>query len=146
MLETTGIAEPAAILDGLGARVPASAAVRASASCPAGVVCVVDAETGGDALDDARGGARAGDRRRSRAAREARRRVGRRRARDATRVLDALAPHAERASFPLDDAGALAMTAWVVEPRKLRAWSTRRAATTTHEHGATTTTAASSSR
>jgi G3E family GTPase len=44
-------------------------------------------------------------------------------------TLDEFAPHAERASFPHDDAGALAMTSWVVEPRKLRAWNTRE-----HDH------------
>jgi cobalamin biosynthesis protein CobW len=38
-------------------------------------------------------------------------------------VLDEVAREAERAAFPNDDAGALAMTAWVVEPRKLRAWT-----------------------
>jgi len=46
-------------------------------------------------------------------------------------ILDALAPHAERAAFPADDAGARAMTAWVTEPRKLRAWTERRRA---HDH------------
>jgi G3E family GTPase len=41
-------------------------------------------------------------------------------------VLDAIAPEAERAAFPSGDAGARAMTAWVTEPRKLRAWVERR--------------------
>jgi len=41
--------------------------------------------------------------------------------------LDALAPEAERAAFPAD-AGA-ALTAWLLEPRKLRAWTSR-----AHEH------------
>jgi G3E family GTPase len=45
-------------------------------------------------------------------------------------VLDEIAPEAERAAFPHDDAGALAMTAWVVEPRKLRAWNMKKA----HDH------------
>ncbi len=44
-------------------------------------------------------------------------------------VLDEIAPAAERAAFPHDDAGALAMTAWVVEPRMLRAWNMRK-----HDH------------
>src|SRR6478609_6912128 len=47
VLETTGIAEPAAILDGL-VRVRADVRDRIA---PAGVVCVVDAETGGAALE-----------------------------------------------------------------------------------------------
>src|SRR5262245_24227805 len=48
-------------------------------------------------------------------------------------ILDAVAPHAERAGFPGDEAGARAMTSWVVEPRKLRAWSER--ARRDHDHG-----------
>src|SRR5678816_1166680 len=47
VLETTGIAEPAAILDGL-VRVPEKVRDRI---IPAGVVCVVDAETGGAAIE-----------------------------------------------------------------------------------------------
>src|SRR5580765_4267660 len=47
ILETTGIAEPAAILDGL-VRVRDSVRERIR---PAGVICVVDADTGGDALE-----------------------------------------------------------------------------------------------
>jgi len=47
VLETTGIAEPAAILDGL-VRVPDAVRDRVH---PAGVVCVVDAESGAAALD-----------------------------------------------------------------------------------------------
>ncbi len=46
MLETTGIAEPAAILDGL-VKVPEEQRERI---VPAGVVCVVDAEGGPDAF------------------------------------------------------------------------------------------------
>src|SRR5690349_24222089 len=48
VLETTGIAEPAAILDGL-VKVPEAVRERIA---PAGVVCVVDAETGGSALGE----------------------------------------------------------------------------------------------
>src|SRR5262245_19404023 len=48
VLETTGIAEPAAILDGL-VRVP-DQGIR-DRILPAGVVCVVDAEAGGAALE-----------------------------------------------------------------------------------------------
>jgi len=121
VLETTGIAEPAAILDGL-VRVPDVVRDRIQ---PAGVICVVDAEAGAAAIearDEARAQAQSCDRvmlakldvatgdavRRSHA------------------ILDAIAPHAERAAFPADDAGARAMTAWVTEPRALRAWTERR--------------------
>jgi G3E family GTPase len=128
VLETTGIAEPAAILDGL-VRVPDAVRDRIQ---PAGVICVVDAEAGAaavEARDEAREQAVTADRvmlakldvadgaavRRTHA------------------VLDAIAPHAERAAFPPGDAGARAMTAWVIEPRPLRAWSEPRRR---HDHAA----------
>jgi cobalamin biosynthesis protein CobW len=50
-------------------------------------------------------------------------------------ILDAIAPHAERAAFPAGDAGARAMTAWVTEPRVLRAWSERRHGHDHDDHG-----------
>lgn len=119
VLETTGIAEPAAILDGMF-RVPDAVRDRI---LPAGVVCVVDAEAGGAALekrDEAREQVMCADRvllaKLDVATPDAVRRCH--------AILDELAPSAERASFPDDDAGARAMTAWVVEPRKLRAWTT----------------------
>jgi G3E family GTPase len=118
VLETTGIAEPAAILDGL-VRVPDAVRERI---LPAGVVCVVDAEAGAAALatrDEARGQAASADRvmlAKLDVASEAA-------VRETHARLDELAPHAERAAFPADDAGARAMTAWVIEPRRLRAWS-----------------------
>jgi G3E family GTPase len=125
VLETTGIAEPAAILDGL-VRVPEAVRDRI---LPAGVVCVVDAEAAGAALErreEAREQAMGADRillsKLDRAAPDAVRACHAR--------LDELAPEAERAGFPGDDAGARAMTAWVVEPRPLRAWTQRR-----HDHG-----------
>jgi G3E family GTPase len=121
VLETTGIAEPAAILDGL-VRVPDAVRDRI---LPAGVICVVDAETGGAAIeqrDEARAQAASADRvllaKLDVATGEA--------VRHTHAVLDAIAPDAERAGFPAGDAGARAMTAWVIEPRKLRAWSERR--------------------
>ncbi len=118
VLETTGIAEPAAILDGL-IRVPEKVRDRI---LPAGVVCVVDAEASGAALtqrDEAREQVMSADR-----VLLAKLDVASIDAVCATHaLLDQLAPHAERASFPSDDAGARAMTSWVVEPRKLRAWS-----------------------
>jgi G3E family GTPase len=120
VLETTGIAEPAAILDGL---VKVSASVR-DRILPAGVVCVVDAESGADALekrDEAREQVASADRvllsKLDVATVDAVTRTHQR--------LDNLGPHAERAAFHTDDAGARAMTAWVVETRKLRAWSAR---------------------
>ncbi len=129
VLETTGIAEPAAILDGL-VRIPDAIRDRI---LPAGVVCVVDAETGAEALetrDEAREQAGSADRillsKLDVASADA---VTRAHAK-----LDLYAPHAERAAFPSDDTGARAMTAWVVEPRKLRAWTARSHGD--HEHDA----------
>src|SRR5262249_41751117 len=90
----------------------------------AGVICVVDAEAGAaahDRRDEAREQAASADRvmlaKLDVASPAA---VARTHA-----VLDAIAPHAERAAFPADDAGARAMTAWVIEPRALRAWTER---------------------
>jgi len=133
VLETTGIAEPAAILDGLF-RVPEAVRDRI---LPAGVVCVVDAEAGGAALetrDEAREQVMCADRvllaKLDVASPTAVRRCH--------AILDELAPSAERASFPDDDAGARAMTSWVVEPRKLRAWTSgtpRGHAHDEHAHG-----------
>lgn len=117
VLETTGIAEPAAILDGL-VRVPDAVRDRV---LPAGVVCVVDAEAGGVAIttrEEAREQAACADRvllaKLDVASADAVRRCH--------ALLDEVAPAAERAGFPSDDAGARAMTAWILEPRKLRAW------------------------
>ncbi|HSR99592.1 MAG TPA: GTP-binding protein [Kofleriaceae bacterium] len=128
VLETTGIAEPAAILDGL-VRVPDAVRDRIQ---PAGVICVVDAESGARAVetrDEAREQAMSADR-----VMLAKLDVASGDAVRATHaVLDAIAPHAERAGFPADDAGARAMTAWVIEPRKLRAWSDRRRAPEAHD-------------
>lgn len=130
VLETTGIAEPAAILDGL-VRVPEAVRERI---LPAGVVCVVDAEAAGAALDrreEAREQATSADRillsKLDRATADA--------VRECHARLDALAPAAERAGFPADDAGVRAMTAWIVEPRPLRAWTQRRHGGEHGEHG-----------
>ncbi len=126
VLETTGIAEPAAILEGL-VRVAESVRDRI---VPAGVVCVVDAESGAAALrsrDEAREQAMAADRvllaKLDVASPEA--------VRTTHAILDELAPAAERAAFPTDEAGARAMTSWVVAQRPVRAWAMRK-----HEHGA----------
>ncbi len=115
VLETTGIAEPAAILDGL---IKVRDSVRDRIQ-PAGVICVVDAESGGSALgkrDEAREQVMSADRillsKLDVASLEMVREVHAR--------LDELAPHAERASFP--EAGGRALTSWVTEVRPLRAW------------------------
>ncbi|MBA3503447.1 MAG: GTP-binding protein [Deltaproteobacteria bacterium] len=130
VLETTGIAEPAAILDGL---VKVTEAIR-ERILPAGVVCVVDAEAGGAALEtreEAREQAMAADRvliaKLDVASPDA--------VRKTHAILDAIAPAAERASFPDDDAGNRAMTAWMIEPRPLRAWTEKRHAHV-HDHQA----------
>jgi G3E family GTPase len=119
VLETTGIAQPAAILDGLG-RVPE--AVRARI-LPAGIVCVVDGEAGAaqlDRRDEAREQVIAADRlllskldlapAAAASALHAR-----------LRTLNA---SAERASFPRDDDGGMAMTAWILETRALHTGGT----------------------
>jgi len=115
VLETTGI------LEGL-VRVPDAVRDRVQ---PAGVICVVDAESGAGAVearDEAREQATSADRvmlaKLDVATGDAVRRTH--------AILDAIAPHAERAGFPAGDAGARAMTTWVTEPRKLRAWTDRR--------------------
>src|SRR5262245_30589012 len=133
VLETTGIAEPAAILDGL-VRVPDSVRERI---VPAGVVCVVDAEAGAHAVttrESAREQAAAADR-----VLITKLDVATPAAVRATHeVLDEIAPHAERASFPADDAGAVAMTTWMLQARKLRAWRAREHAHDddgAHDHG-----------
>jgi G3E family GTPase len=118
VLETTGIAEPAAILEGLF-RVPDAVRDRIQ---PAGVICVVDGEAGAAAVlarEEAREQAMSADR-----VMLAKLDVATGEAVRATHaILDDIAPHAERAAFPAGDAGARAMTAWVIEPRKLRAWT-----------------------
>lgn len=131
VLETTGIAEPAAILDGL-VRVPDAVRERI---VPAGVICVVDAETGATAVrtrDEAREQAASADRvmltKLDVATPDA--------VRNTHATLDEFAPHAERASFPADDAGSLAMTSWITDVRKLRAWTTRKHDDDdAHDHG-----------
>ncbi len=126
VLETTGIAEPAAILEGL-VRVPDAVRERI---VPAGVVCVVDAEAGAAALDtreEARAQAASADR--VLLAKLDVAPAGAVRAAHAR--LDAIAAEAERAAFPAEEA--VAMTAWVVEKRKLRAWHGRE--DHAHDHG-----------
>lgn len=141
VLETTGIAEPAAILESLVAapkydddddaiaakRLREQKAARERIT-PSGVICVVDAESGAAALEEREEAAAqvmAADRvllsKLDVAEADAARRTH--------SQLDALAAHAERASFPEDTAGALALTNWMLEPRALRAWSAH-----SHDH------------
>ena len=122
VLETTGIAEPAAILEGMS-RVPEAQRERV---LPAGVICVVDAETGASALrsrEEALCQAQSADRilisKLDVASPEM--------VRATHAMLDELAPDAERAAFPADRGRD--MTSWIVETRKLRAWHTH-----THDH------------
>lgn len=145
VLETTGIAEPAAILDSLIATDPTAGEIAtkrtaeqaAARECivPAGVVCVVDADTGGEALDvRAEAAAQAGiaDRilisKLDIAAADHVRRTHLR--------LDARAPQAERASFPAGEAGSRALTRWLLERRSIRRLAPGPApATATRDHG-----------
>jgi G3E family GTPase len=143
VLETTGIAEPAAILDSLVATMPRTeigakrAAEQAAAReriTPAGVICVVDAETGASALaerEEAGAQAMAAER-----VLISKLDVAPSEQVVATHArLDELAPHAERAAFPADQA--LAMSVWLLEPRPLRAWrsGTHDHAGDAHHHG-----------
>lgn len=112
VLETTGIAEPAAILGGL-VRLPDVMRQRVA---PAGVICVVDAAHAVTALaarEEAREQVAAADR------------ILLSKLDIATpeqvlachRRLDELNPTAERASFPVDDAGSVALAEWLLTPR-----------------------------
>jgi G3E family GTPase len=129
VLETTGIAEPAAILSTL-ADGPLAAIARDKVS-PAGVVCVVDAEAGVatlEARDEAREQLRVADR-----VMLSKLDVASATAVEAVHAaIASRAPDAERAAFPADDAGALAMTSWMLERRAMRA---RHAHAHAHKHG-----------
>lgn len=142
VLETTGIAEPAAILESLHAQVPRGAdsiaAKRAAEQAaareriqPAGVICVVDAESGAAALDEreeASAQVMAADRvlisKLDVATADA--------VAQTHDKLDRLAAHAERAAFPADRS--VEMTSWLLEPRALRAWSDGHDHAHAHEH------------
>jgi G3E family GTPase len=125
VLETTGIAEPAAILDGL-ARLPAAMRRRVA---PAGVICVVDASHLAplDSRHEAREQLAAADRllltKLDLATPE--------QVAACHRRLDELGPAAERASFPRDDAGSVALAEWLLTPRRPPAEGSGDA----HEHG-----------
>lgn len=112
VLETTGIAEPAAILEGL-ARLPPAMRARVA---PAGVICVVDASHAVTALasrDEAREQVTAADRLLLSKL-------------DIATPAEVTATHsrlselnraAERASFPRDDAGSVALAEWLLSVR-----------------------------
>jgi G3E family GTPase len=131
VLETTGIAEPAAILDTLASG-PLAAPARDKVE-PVGVVCVVDGEAGAATIarrDEAREQLAVADRVLLSKLDVA----GAEQVRAVHAAIAEHAPHAERAAFPADDAGALAMTAWILERRAVRAGRAvrpRRA----HDHG-----------
>ncbi|HEY1551746.1 MAG TPA: GTP-binding protein [Kofleriaceae bacterium] len=144
VLETTGIAEPAMILESLvapqapnedveiGAKRAREQAAARDAIAPAGVICVVDAESAASALgerEEAAAQAMAADRvlisKLDVATPDA--------ARATHAALDRLAPHAERAAFPDDQS--LAMSTWLLEPRALRAWSRAGDSHHSHDHG-----------
>ncbi|MFT3692392.1 MAG: GTP-binding protein [Kofleriaceae bacterium] len=131
VLETTGIAEPAAILESLHAQAARGAdsiaAKRAAEQAaareriqPAGVICVVDAESGASALDEREEAAAqvmAADR-----VLISKLDVASPEAVVATHEkLDRLAAHAERAAFPTDKS--VEMTSWLLEQRTVRAWN-----------------------
>ena len=113
ILETTGIAEPPAILDGLE-----HFKVREWVE-PAGVVCVVDAARGGldiEERSEARSQLECADRvllSKLDIAEEEATSAAHRRIADVNH-------EAERASFPLGDHGGRALAEWVCERRKLR--------------------------
>jgi G3E family GTPase len=118
VLETTGIAEPDAIIEGFD-RLPEAERERIDV---AGIVCVVDADAGAaqiDRRDEARAQVLAADRLllskldiASAATVEA-----------LHRRLRALNPRAEMASFPAGEAGSMALTHWLIERRALSARS-----------------------
>jgi G3E family GTPase len=112
VLETTGIAEPPALLDGLS-RLPGPLAERV---VPAGVVCVVDAETCASVLErreEARIQVQCADRlvlsKLDRASPE--------QVATAHRLLAELGPSAERASFPASIDGDRALSAFLLSRR-----------------------------
>ncbi len=109
VLETTGIAEPAAIIDGF-VRMPAAERARIDV---AGIVCVVDGEACLDQLerrDEVRAQIEAADRLLlSKLDRAPAERVAALHER-----LSALNPDAERASFPATDDATAALVPWVL--------------------------------
>jgi G3E family GTPase len=130
VLETTGIAEPPALLDGL-ARLPEPLAERIA---PAGVVCVVDAETCAavlDRRDEARVQVTCADRLvLSKLDRATPDQVA-----SAHRLLAALNPAAERASFPASADGDRALSGLMLASRARPPAGGTGAPADAHRHG-----------
>jgi len=129
LLETTGIAEPPALLDGL-ADLPEP---LASAIAPAGVVCVVDVETCTDVLDrrdEARVQAACADR----LLLSKLDRAGPEQVAVAHRLLAQLNPSAERAGFPAGADGDRALAAFLLAPAPYRA-AREAGSAAPHRHG-----------
>jgi G3E family GTPase len=125
VLETTGIAEPPALIEGLG-RLPDALAGRIS---PAGVVCVVDAETAAivlDRHDEACVQVDCADR----LILTKLDRADPARLRESHHLLAARNQVAERASFPATEAGDRALAEFVLAVRRPGA-----APATPHDHG-----------
>lgn len=143
VLETTGIAEPGVILDSLMAASPIAGDIAskrtaeqaAARECivPAGVVCVVDADTGAEALETREEAA-------AQAATADRILISKLDIADADLVrrthtrLDAHASHAERASFPIGEIGSRALTRWLLERRPIRVGDGSFDAKSEHRH------------
>ena len=115
VLETTGIAEPQVIVDGLTRYLSGpNAQVK-----PAGVVCVVDARAGAPQLDrreEARAQVAIADRLLISKLDVAQPEV----VADLYRRLDELNTQAERASFPATSRGTATLTPWLLEKRAMR--------------------------
>ena len=128
VLETTGIAEPWSILDGLAALPPRLAPV-----VPGGIVCVVDAEAGARQLErheEARAQVEAADR-------ILISKMDLATAAQAIALHDILAqrnPAAERASFPMTAAGTAELIPWLLNPAP-RAPAAARPGHAPHQHG-----------
>jgi G3E family GTPase len=130
VLETTGIAEPPALIEGLG-RLPDALAGRI---IPAGVVCVVDAETAASVLDrhdEARVQVECADRLiLTKLDRADPARLG-----EAHRLLAARNRAAERASFPVTEAGDRALAEFVLAVRRPSAAPATPHGQGPHRHG-----------
>jgi G3E family GTPase len=129
LLETTGIAEPWSIIDGLEALPAGQAPAHA-----AGVICVVDAEAGAAQLDrheEARAQVEAADRvlltKLDLAAPEA--------VVALHRALAQRNPAAERASFPATEEGAAELVPWLLDTRRGPRAPRHAHAHEPHQHG-----------
>ncbi len=114
ILETTGIAEPGAILDGFR-YLPEE---RKNCANPSGIITIVEAQAGPRTLEtriEAREQVLCADRillsKLDVASPEQVRAVH--------KALDALNPDAERASFPLDESASRGLTSWILQPKDL---------------------------